>query len=148
MYSLGHYAQNIIGKNMDQTGYCTEVDGSLLQGEIFLACVLIQNKALWRSPALLHQSWSICQVFTAVTCKLTGIALGTCKCTITGGKKAPRSEKGGSQWAQAYWLQQSTFAWISCSAYHFRCHHSLGQVVKPERWIVGTIWGVNMGVLY
>lgn len=75
---------------MDQTAYCTKVDGSLLQGEIFPSCGLTPNKVLWRVPALMHQSWSVCQVFTAVTCKLTDIALHMHKCPITGGKRAPQ----------------------------------------------------------
>lgn len=34
---MGHYPQNIFGGNLDQVGYCTKVDGSLLQREIFPA---------------------------------------------------------------------------------------------------------------
>lgn len=58
-------------------------------------------------------------------------------------------EWGGSQWAWAHPQQWITFAWISCSAHDFRCHHSPLLLAKqPGRQIVGIIRGVNMGALY
>ena len=51
-YSLGHYPQNIIGGNLDQIGYCTKVDGSLLQREIFPAPATHTKLSPYESPGV------------------------------------------------------------------------------------------------
>lgn len=84
-YTLGHYPQNIFGGNLDQVGYCTKVDGSLLQREIFPAPATLS----WLNHQIPNSALWIGQVATAVSCKLKDTALNVCKCTTAGAKGAP-----------------------------------------------------------
>lgn len=146
---MGHDPQNIIGRNLDQIGYCTKVDGSnsyfsLLQREIFPAPAAHTQLSPYESPGVAAPK-------LGYRSGLNGSKLQVDRCSSAYEQMQTRRCQRSLQvkiWRLAGSSGTSMAAEHICLNF-LRCHHSLWQLAKqPGRQVVGIIHSVNVGALY